>query len=225
MPTYLILAKTASNPIVVDYVTATDLAAAEAAVKASYGAGVSVGPGGVRDTILLGLIALDADGSITPDPNPANAVAVVTDNYRWQTISLASDQTVNNSVTLASTALTVAVAANTKYRIRGCAFLDTTAAADVKYSIVGPASPTLARISRTHAVPGVAPVAAILDSALPAAAALAGTGTTGGYVKWEMILHNGANAGSVVFQFAQNTQTNDTGAILRAGSYIEFARA
>jgi hypothetical protein len=52
---------------------------------------------------------------------------------------------------------------------------------------------------------------------------LAGSGTTGGYVGFDMIFQNGSNAANFQLQFAQGTQTNDAGAIVRAGSYIEWS--
>jgi hypothetical protein len=38
-------------------------------------------------------------------------------------------------------------------------------------------------------------------------------------------VHNGANASTAVFKFAQNVESNNSGAIVRAGSYMEYAVA
>jgi len=146
----------------------------------------------------------------------------------WTMVSAASDQTVTNTATLADdAALTFAMAANTKYRIRGRIFWDTTAAGDFKYTFVGPASPTLVRSEIIAPIAGAAPAYGAIATAYPSASGvtLAGTGTTGGWVSVDLIVHNGANAGTFKFQFAQGTQSNDSGAIRRAGSYLEWSTA
>jgi hypothetical protein len=142
----------------------------------------------------------------------------------WTTLTKTADQAVINNATLQTDAtLSFSMAASTKYRIRGVCFIDTTAAADYKYAFAGPASPTLVRFSRIDAVPGAAPAIRAIDIAMPAATSITGTGTTGGYVSFDIIFHNGANAAAFAFQWAQNTATADTGAILRAGSYMEYS--
>lgn len=69
MPTYLILAKTPSNPLLIDYVTAADPQAAEQAAFTELASGVSTN----RETILYMLIEADVSGAIAPNQNPANA--------------------------------------------------------------------------------------------------------------------------------------------------------
>lgn len=143
-------------------------------------------------------------------------------------LSKAADQTVTNSAVLVSdSVLQFAMAANTKYRIRARVFFDTTAAGDFKYTLAGPASPTLVRAEGMINAPAVPPAFNAVATTYPPAAGVAvvGTGTTGGWFALDMIVHNGPNAGTFAFQFAQNTATNDTGAIVRAGSYLEYAVA
>lgn len=143
----------------------------------------------------------------------------------WTTLSKASDQTVNNSATLADdTTLTFSMNASTKYRIRGIIFFDTTAAADYKFAFSAPSSPTLERWNLIRTVAGATPAEVAVATANPGTISLTGTGTTGGWIQFDIIIHN-LNSGTFKFQFAQNTQTNDTGAITRAGSYMEYAIA
>lgn len=134
-----------------------------------------------------------------------------------------ADQLVTNSATLTDdNYLQVYLSASTKYCIRGIIYWDTTATGDFKYAFIGPTSPTLVRMNRTSCIAGGTPaVVGVLDTALPGSTALVGTGTTGGYLAFDCIIHNGANAGVFKFQFAQNTQTAAESATVRAGSWIQ----
>lgn len=135
-----------------------------------------------------------------------------------------SSQTVTNSATLTNSALTFTAAANTKYRVMGLVLLDTTALGDYKFDFNGPASPTLVRIVTNAIVAGATAFSQIrVETAFAQSRTQAGTGTTGAMVRFEGVIHNGANAGAVTFRFAQGTQTNDSGVVLREGSYLEYA--
>ncbi len=144
-------------------------------------------------------------------------------------LSQAATQIVANSAVLAdSNTMTFAMAANTKYRVRGVIFYDTTATGDMKYTFVGPASPTLFRSEILATIAGGTPAFSAIATAYPSSSgvALIGTGTTGGQIVFDIIVHNGANATpNFKLQFAQNTQTNDSGAQVLAGSYMEYAVA
>lgn len=144
----------------------------------------------------------------------------------WSTVSKSTDQAVVNSAVLQDdSALSFLMLANSKYRIRGKIFFDTTAAGDFKYTVSGPASPTLVRAEIIATVPGAVPAHTALQVAYPAAAgvSLVGTGTTGGWISIDMIVHNGSTAGTFRFRFSQNTAQNDSGAVVRAGSYLEWS--
>lgn len=141
----------------------------------------------------------------------------------WTTVTQASDATVNNSTTYQNSSLTFSVAANTKYHFKGVAFIDTGATADYKFQFTGPASPTVLRISTASIAAGATAYTNIrIETAFAQSRAVTGTGTNGGYVEFEGILHNGANAGSVMFQWGQNA-LEAVNTILRAGSYIEYS--
>jgi hypothetical protein len=60
-----------------------------------------------------------------------------------------------------------------------------------------------------------------MDTALPGSTSLTGTGTTGGFVQFMSILHNGANAGYFRLQWAQNTSDAGNTTVL-SGSYIDY---
>ena len=146
----------------------------------------------------------------------------------WSIVSAASDQAVINNSTLQNDdTLVFAMAANTKYRIRAKIFWDTTAAGDFKYGFAQP-TPTGATIMRVELIVGPAgstPSFNSISTAITTSASLTGTGSTGGYLFLDCIYHNGANAGDFQFMFSQNTAQSDTGAIRRAGSYMEYSIA
>lgn len=148
-------------------------------------------------------------------------------NPAWEGIlSCSADQTIANSSTLTTSSyMTFAVSAATKYRVEGLIIADTTAAGDFKYSLTNPGSPTLIRYFESRAAAGATPAFTAPLAAYPAGVSLTATTSNGVYINFWSILHNGANAGNVAFQFAQNSTTNDAGATVRAGSYIKYAIA
>lgn len=142
----------------------------------------------------------------------------------WNTVKKAADQSKTSNAALANDAdLVVPMLASAKYAVRGMIFFDTGATGDFKWRHVGPASPALVRIFRQWIVPGTALFAGLaVDTAFSAAdLAVAGTGTTGGVVQVEGVVHNGANAGSFAFAWAQNT-SDVVATIVRAGSYLDW---
>lgn len=144
----------------------------------------------------------------------------------WIVVSATADQSIINSNTLTTSSyLSFAVSASTKYRVRGTIIADATAAGDFKYSITNPGSPTLIRYFESRAAAGATPAFTAPLAAFPAAVALTATTSNGIYITFDAIIHNGSNAGNVAFQFAQNSTTNDAGATVRAGAYIEYAIA
>jgi hypothetical protein len=137
-----------------------------------------------------------------------------------------ADETKTSNATLAADgALVFAMDANSKYAVRGRVFFDTTATGDFKWRHTGPSSPALVRVKRQSLLPGASALSNIaLDTAYSAADVTeTGTGTTGGYIEFEGIIHNGVNAGNFQFQWAQNT--SDAGnTTVRAGSSIEYRK-
>jgi hypothetical protein len=142
----------------------------------------------------------------------------------WRTVRKFANQSVQNSAVLVTDSeLTFAMAANTKYTVRGFIYFDTTATGDFKWTIQGPANATGVRISPTTAGGGAVPTLGAVLTAYPSSAGLAllGTGASG-FVQFDMDVHNGNTAGDFTFRFAQNTATVGQSAIVLAGSYIEY---
>lgn len=113
--------------------------------------------------------------------------------------------------------------ASTNYAFEFKVFFDTAATPDFKFAIDAPASPTLLRLLRKHIDPGALTTLVTTSEVaeVGSTAVAGGTGTTGGFVEAEGIVHNGANAGNLAFQWAQNT-SNASATTVLAGSYIKW---
>lgn len=143
----------------------------------------------------------------------------------WQLFVKSVDQSKTSDAALANdNTMFFSMEASKNYAIRGKIFFDTGATGDFKYGFVGPTSPTLVRCSRQTCIAGGTPAELVIDVALPGSTALTGTGTTGGYVAFEMIFKNGSNTGTFAFQWAQNT-SDGTATTVLAGSYMEVSKA
>lgn len=65
MPTYVVIAKTTSNPMLIDHITAPDLATATQQVRSALAKGVGV-TNGVAEPVQFALVQADSVGTITP---------------------------------------------------------------------------------------------------------------------------------------------------------------
>lgn len=135
-----------------------------------------------------------------------------------------ADRTVTNSATLVTVPqLTIPVAANERVIFRATIFYTSTATGDFKYRVDVPASPTLYRLATENIASDVtAEVTSVLTTEADSAALL--TSGTDGVIQLSGILQNGTTAGSIIFQFAQNTATASQSAVVRAGSFLEYRR-
>ena len=146
----------------------------------------------------------------------------------WNCLNQKQDQAIINSNVLTNSAnLQFQMAANTNYRIRGVVFFDTTAAGGFQYDFTAPGAPTLVRFQQASCKAGATAAFTAGLATVPGTTVL-GTGgvdagTTKGFLAFDAIFQNGANAALFAFQFSQNVATVDTGAIVRAGSYIDFS--
>lgn len=146
------------------------------------------------------------------------------DAATWNIASKSSDQSRTNTTVLAADSdLTFPMAASGKYRLRGVVYFDCGATEDFKYGFDGPSSPDVVRMARHHNIAGGTAAEVAGDVAYPTNVSLAGAGTTGGFIQFEGVVHNGVNAGTFSFQWSQNT-SGSTPATVRAGSYLEWKR-
>lgn len=141
----------------------------------------------------------------------------------WRVTTKKEDETRSTSDTLAADAeLFFAALKYRLYRFRFVVWYTTAAAADFKFSINGPGSPSLVRLTTAHIAPGGSAFAGVgLQEAFGFGPSAITAGAGGGYVVVEGLLQNGANDGGVAFEWAQNT--SDAGnTIVRAGSYVQY---
>jgi hypothetical protein len=147
--------------------------------------------------------------------------------YDWlaglTTVKTANEAKTGTTTLGADDTLKFAVEANRKYRFRAVVFFDTTAAGDFKYRVTGPADPTLVRLLRYCVIPGATALSDIaVDVAFSSSdISEAGSGTTGGCIVIEGIVHNGANAGTVAIEWAPNASDAGNTTVL-AGSSISY---
>ncbi len=104
-------------------------------------------------------------------------------------------------------------------------FFDTTATADFKFALNGPASPNAVRFERCAIVPGASAYSGVGVSTAfnGGGTAITGTGTTGGCVKGTGVVDIGPNGGTVAVQWAQNTSDPGNTSVL-PGSMLWFTR-
>jgi len=138
-----------------------------------------------------------------------------------QTIIKTVDQSTTGDDTLSNDSeLFFPLVANATYNFRFRVYYDTTATADFKWALSGPAAPVLIRGIYRAFPPGSTSETIGNFVGYPSATAITGTGTTSGYIELDFIVQNGANAGNLYFQWAQNTSDGGNTAVL-GGSLIE----
>jgi hypothetical protein len=144
----------------------------------------------------------------------------------WQTfqVNKPSDESTQSDTAFNNDAvLTFPVVANGTYRAKGRIWFETPAAADFKWQLTGPSTPTVLNIAHSAIAGGATAFSAIADdTAYSTSNSVLGGGTTG-YVEFEALVQNGANGGSVAFQWAQVTSTASNTTV-RAGSAIDYVR-
>lgn len=140
-----------------------------------------------------------------------------------QKIKKANQSRTNNTLAVDDT-LQFAMLASTAYAFRGKVFFTTAVTPDFEFRMLGPAAPTLVSITRKTIAPGaLTTMNSASVVAYDAADVTLTGGTTGGYIEFDGVIHNGVNAGNFEFHWAQGT-TDATAATVLAGSYIEFRR-
>lgn len=133
-----------------------------------------------------------------------------------------ADQTVTNSATLVTVPqLTIPIGTNERVLFRYTIFYTSTATGDLKYRVDVPASPTLYRLATDNVADDVTAGVTSVITAEADSTALLASGVNG-ILRLNGVLTNGSTAGTVIFQFAQNTATASQSAIIRAGSYFEY---
>lgn len=143
----------------------------------------------------------------------------------WRLFVKSLNETRNSTDTLADDAeLSIPVEANETYSFRAEIWFDTSATPDFKFAVTGPSSPTEITIRGHFVAVGGTNDTDFVDTSFGVSHSVTGTGgTTGGHVKLKGLLQNGANAGAITLQWAQNTSDAADTTVL-GGSYIERFR-
>lgn len=132
-----------------------------------------------------------------------------------------SDQTVNSGstgTTLVNTELTFSVAANEVWQFEGVLFFSSALAPDIKFAASGP-SGAVGRMGINVTNPNqiLEGESADLGSDIVSTT----SGGNPGIARFWGAIHNGANAGSLTIQFAQNT-SDAASTTIHAGSYLKW---
>lgn len=131
-------------------------------------------------------------------------------------------ETVNNSTVLQDDdELFFAVAANTDYEFEFTLFTSTNPAADFKLQLTGPAAPTFILTIASYYHPNGNTAAEVATAFSTVAIFTSDTGNDG-MIKITGTLYNGANAGTVQLQWAQNTAFVGNTQV-RKGSTIRYS--
>jgi hypothetical protein len=165
----------------------------------------------------------------TADPVDLTAAQVRSLLGVFTPVAKTADQNVTNSTTLVdATDLAFSVEANAKYQFRVRLFFKVSGtSAGAKYSITGPASPTVFEAHVYDFGEGATETerhfgsAAYFTENITIGSGGATTGT--GYAEIMGVFHNGANAGTLKIQFANVTAAGQT-TTLRAASTIEWLK-
>ena len=128
-----------------------------------------------------------------------------------------SDQTLNSQTTLQNSELLFAVGANEVWQFEGILITSTGSTPDIKIAAVGPtgAVGSLAAIASAIGGNGVYASSDQLGTAISL------TTASTEFVRFWGAIHNGANAGNLTIQFAQNT-SDASNTTVYAGSYMKW---
>ena len=133
-----------------------------------------------------------------------------------------ANQDVTSSTTLVDVSdLTLRIGKYERINFKYNIFYTTAAAGDIKYLIDTPASLTAYRVAQNGCDHAGAALASII-TAEGSAIAITASGTDG-CLQLSGTIENGATAGDIKFQFAQNT-SDGTAATVREGSSVQYYR-
>ena len=133
-----------------------------------------------------------------------------------------ANQDVTSSTTLVDVSdLTIRIGKYERINFKYNIFYTTAAAGDIKYLIDTPASLTAYRVAQNGCDHAGAALASII-TADGSAIAITASGTDG-CLQLTGTIENGATAGDIKFQFAQNT-SDGTAATVREGSSVQYYR-
>lgn len=189
-------------------------------VVSGSGAVWTIDAGAVNTTKLGGDITV-AGKALLDDASAA--AQRVTLSVETTTHKANTTQRTSNAVLTADPELVIAVAANERVRFEFEVFFDTNATADFKFTINGPAAPNMVRYHYMHQAPGATVHGLATETVYGTSISVTGAGTTGGYVLVTGVINNGANAGNITFDWAQDTSDAGATSVL-LGSEVKYIK-
>lgn len=145
----------------------------------------------------------------------------------WILVFATADVSITSDDTLtADPDLRFDVGTGTDYEFRFVVYYNSHVSADFKYSLSGPASPTRIVYQTAHLPPDVAlggPVTAAAHTAFGDVVSITSATETDGSVFIEGVVTVGATAGTIAFEWAQNTSNGGT-TLRKWGSYVEYRK-
>ena len=178
------------------------------------------------------LVAQNEQVDLTCDLNAGPPYRWDSSGLGWQRLLATADQSVNNSTALVSSSyLTFTPVTAARYIVRGLVFFNSTAVADLKYTLTasGHSGGWTATSGQGLAGLNIGPASGAALNALGSgsATALGGAGTGDANLAMASIIGLVITSGTspIVFQFAQNTAENSApGATVMKGSVLEVLR-
>ncbi len=138
------------------------------------------------------------------------------------TLLLPADQTVTSSTTVVEVPeLTIVVGPYERVWAEYVVLFDTVAAADFKYIVDGPGSPTRYRLSVVEQLDAATSATAVITA--EAERSVLTASATEGSLNLKLLFENGATAGDIAFKFAQAT-SNAGATVVEAGSHVDYRR-
>lgn len=144
----------------------------------------------------------------------------------WIPVTKPSDESVQSDTSVnVDSHLKFSMLANTKYAIKIVVYFSTPAAADFKFDVNGPAGPNQVFGVMKYIDPaGVATNDVRFGTYAGSATSILSAGTSVGFIQIEMIVDNGANAGTFAFRWAQVTSTASNTTVFGA-SHLQYTPA
>jgi hypothetical protein len=170
-------------------------------------------------------VLTSGDGILFGDTGAGGTITVSSLNPWIAVVRTSQNDRANTATVTADEVLQFSGVAGGWYLMRGTIFFTTAATPDFKWGILTTRVVAGAYGEDEYIIPGAATTIIHTSRVTqPTDIALAGSGTTGGWIRFEYILRlSGAGTSTVSFGWSQNT-SNATNTSVLTGSYIEYKK-
>jgi hypothetical protein len=216
---------TTGAPTGAQYVTLATDAGLSAERVLTAGNGVTLSDAGANGAITVAAPLTESDG-MTVVSGGAGSGYTLSTKSPWVTVWKTSDEALQNDNTVNNDAVLAVTYASGYYTWRARIYYETSAAADFKYAMAWSANLTRTNWNYNSIAPQALPGSGTLLSGISAASGTSATvlgGAGAGYVELSGAF-SASGAGTMNFQWCQNTADNNPGLIVCAGSYLEYRK-